>query len=171
MKMSPALAEAFNRQITLELESSLAYLQMAAYFDARSLKGMSSWMRVQSEEERAHALRFFDYVLSRGNDVAIGSTAAPVPSFSSAAEVFELALAQEQKVSASIAELYKAASADADAASFPLLQWFLQEQVEEEATVSEILDQLQLIGGDGGALLMLDRELAGRTPEGEPAAE
>lgn len=171
MKMSPTLAEAFNRQITLELESSLAYLQMAAYFDARSLKGMSSWMRVQSEEERAHALKFFDYVLSRGNDVVIGATAAPVGSFESAADVFELALAQERKVSASISELYKAATSDADAASFPLLQWFLQEQVEEEATVSEILDQLQLIGNDGGALLMLDRELAGRTPEADPAAE
>ncbi len=165
MKMTPALADAFNRQITLELESSLAYLQMAAYFDARSLKGMSSWMRVQSEEERAHALRFFDYVLSRGNDVSLGANEAPPAAFDSPAGVFELALAQEQKVSASISELYRTATAEADAASFPLLQWFLQEQVEEEATVSEILDQLQLIGADGGALLMLDRELAGRTPD------
>jgi ferritin len=169
MKMTPVLADAFNRQITLELESSLAYLQMAAYFDGRSLKGMSSWMRVQSDEERAHALKFFDYVLSRGNEVSLGSNEAPTANFDSPAGVFELALAQEHKVSASIAELYRTASNEADAASFPLLQWFLQEQVEEEATVSEILDQLQLIGSDGGALLMLDRELAGRIPEAVPA--
>ncbi|MGF1667751.1 MAG: ferritin [Acidimicrobiia bacterium] len=169
MKMTPVLADAFNRQITLELESSLAYLQMAAYFDTRSLKGMSSWMRVQSEEERAHALKFFDYVLSRGNDVSLGSNEAPAADFDSPAGVFELALAQERKVSASISELYRTASAETDAASFPLLQWFLQEQVEEEATVSAILDQLQLIGSDGGALLMLDRDLAGRSPEAASA--
>jgi ferritin len=169
MKMPPTLAEAFNRQITLELESSLAYLQMAAYFDSLSLKGMSSWMRVQSDEERAHALKFFDYALSRGNDVVIGSTEAPTNSFGSAAEVFELALSQEQKVSAAIAELHRIATAEADAASYPILQWFLEEQVEEEATVSEILDQLKLVGSDGGALLMLDRELGSRSPGVEAA--
>ncbi len=163
--MPKTLADAFDRQITLEIESSLAYLQMAAYFDSRSLKGMSAWMRVQSDEERTHALKFFDYVLSRGNDATIGATDAPVATFSSAAAVFELALAQERKVSASIANLYRLATDEADAASYPLLQWFLEEQVEEEATVSEILDQLRLIGDDGGALLMLDRELGGRTAE------
>lgn len=165
MEMSATLAEAFNRQITLELESSLAYLQMAAFFDAKSLKGMASWMRVQSEEERAHALKFFDYVLNRGNEVQIGATGRPAHSFATAAEVFQNALEQERRVSAAIGELHKIATSEADAASFPILQWFLEEQVEEEATVSEILDQLKLIGDDGGALLMLDRELAGRTVE------
>lgn len=167
MKMPSNLATAFNNQVTLEIESSLAYLQMAAHFDARSLKGLSAWMRVQSDEERTHALKFFDYVLSRGNDVAIGAVAAPVSNFTSPASVFELALAQEQKVSAAIAELHRLATEVHDAASFPLLQWFLEEQIEEEATVSEIIDQLHLIGDDGGALLMLDRELGGRTIEAE----
>ena len=78
--------------------------------------------------------------------------------------MFATALSQEQRVSAAIADLHRAASEAGDAASFPILQWFLEEQVEEEATVGEILDQVRLIGGDGGALLLLDRELAGRAP-------
>ena len=164
MQMKPELAEAFNRQITLEFESSLAYLQMAAYFDAASLPGMASWMRIQSEEERAHALKFFDFVLDRGNDVSLGDIAAPPSAFGSAEEVFATALAQEQRVSAAIADIHRVATEVGDAASFPILQWFLEEQVEEEATVGEILDQVRLIGGDGGALLLLDRELAGRAP-------
>lgn len=167
MKLSDPLAEKFNTQITLELSSSLAYLQMAAFFEARSLKGMAAWMRIQSEEERAHALKFFDYVLDRGNDVSIGDIAAPAVTYSTPVDAFRTALAQEEHVSAAIKDLYRAASDDADASSFPLLQWFLEEQVEEEATVSEIIDQLELIGDDGGALLLLDRELGGRTAEPE----
>jgi ferritin len=171
MKMSTTLAAAFNDQITLELESSNAYLQMASYFESCSLKGMAAWMRIQSDEERTHALRFFDFVLDRGNDVTLGNVSAPAAAFASATVVFETALAQEEKVSAAISNLYKLASDDHDAASFPLLQWFLSEQVEEEATVSEILDQLKLIGDDGGALLLLDRELGARTLGAEAAAE
>jgi ferritin len=162
MKMSDALAAKFNDQITLELESSIAYLQMAAYFDARSLSGMAAWMRVQSEEERIHALRFFDFVLDRGNDVSIGQIPAPALDIDSALSAFEMALAQEERVTASIQGLYRAATEEVDAASFPLLQWFLEEQVEEESTVSEIVDRLGLVGEDGGALLELDRELGAR---------
>jgi ferritin len=163
MEMPTTLAEAFNRQIDLELESSTAYLQMAAYFDDRSLSGFAAWMRVQSEEERAHALKFFDYVLERGNHVQLGSLPAPPGGFDSPVSVFAAALEQERKVSQAIGDLYRQASEAADAASFPLLQWFLEEQVEEEATVSEILDQLRMIGDNGAALLLLDRELGART--------
>ncbi len=163
MKMPDSLAGQFNQQITLELASSLAYLQMAAFLEARSLKGMAAWMRIQAEEERVHALKFFDYVLDRGNDVHIGGTDAPSMDFEKPVDVFRAALAQEEHVSAAIKDLYRAATDEADASSFPLLQWFLEEQVEEEATVSEIVDQLEMIGDDGGALLLLDRELGGRT--------
>jgi ferritin len=163
MEMSPGLEEAFNRQITLELESSLAYLQMAAHLEHRSLTGMSSWMRIQSEEERSHALRFVDYVLDRGNEVRIGAIVAPGGEFAAVTDVFRAALEHERTVSAAIRDLYQAASTEMDVASYPLLQWFLQEQVEEEATVTSIIDQLELIGDDGGALLVLDRELGGRT--------
>jgi ferritin len=160
--MSPALEEAFNQQITVELESSIAYLQMAAYLDGRGLTGMAGWMRAQSAEERDHALRFFDFVLDRGNQVAIGAVEGPKTGFDSPQDVFETALAQEKRVSEAIANLYQLATAETDAASFPLLQWFLQEQVEEEATVSEIIDRLALAGTSGTALLQLDRELGGR---------
>jgi ferritin len=167
MEMKPELADAFNGQIVLELESSIAYLQMAAHLEATGLTGMASWMRLQSDEERAHALRFFDFVLDRGNDVVLGAVGAPRAGFESAEDVFRAALEQEQKVSAAIAELYRLASETGDAASFSLLQWFLEEQVEEEATVGEILDRLRLAGDDGPALLQLDRELAGRSPSSD----
>lgn len=165
MKMPESLAGSFHRQIDLELASSLAYLQMAAYLDGRSLPGMASWMRIQSEEERAHALKFFDHVLDRGNDVTLGAIDAPKAEFSSVVDVFEAALAQEQRVSEAISKLYSDALAAGDSSSFALLQWFLEEQIEEEATVDEIVEQLKLIGDDGGALLLLDREL-GTRPSG-----
>jgi ferritin len=162
MKMPETLAEQFNRQIDLELASSIAYLQMAAYFDARSLPGMAAWMRIQSEEERMHALRFFDHVLDRGNSIALGAGEAPRTDFSSVVDAFEAALAQEQRVSASISDLYAAALSAGDSASLALLQWFLDEQIEEESTVSDIVEQLKMVGEDGGALLLLDRELGQR---------
>ncbi len=167
MEMPQSLAHAFNTQIDLELESSNAYLQMAAYFEDRSLSGFASWMRVQSEEERVHALKFFDYVLDRGNVVQLGPLPAPAGGFESPADVFAVALEQERRVTRAIGELYQEASAAADAASFPLLQWFLAEQVEEEAAISELLAQLRMIEGNGAALLLLDRELGGRTAGAE----
>jgi ferritin len=162
MQMSTQLEAAFNRQITMELASSTSYLQMAAYLDGRGLTGMAGWMRAQAAEERDHALRFFDFVLARGNTVAIGAMEGPRSEFGSAQEVFENALSQEKLVSRTIAELYRLASDEVDAASFPLLQWFLQEQVEEESTVSEIIERLALAGSSGSALLQLDRELGSR---------
>lgn len=165
MEMSKELETLFNRQITLELGSSNAYLQMSAYLDSHSLTGMAEWMRIQAEEERDHALRFLQFVLDRGNEVAIGAIDAPDASFDGPSAVFAAALAQERAVTASISELYDAAQRDADVASLPLLQEFLTEQVEEEAAVGEVLDRLNLAGSSGGALLELDRELGDRQPE------
>jgi ferritin len=164
MQMPSDLEAAFNDQITLELASSIAYLQMAAYLESQSLTGMASWMRIQSDEERAHAIKFFDFVLDRGNTVAIGEIQAPEAETASPVDAFRQALDQERHVSESIRQLYRKATDTLDAASFPLLQWFLQEQVEEEATVSEIIDRLELAGSDGTALLQLDRELGDRAP-------
>ncbi|HEY7564260.1 MAG TPA: ferritin [Acidimicrobiia bacterium] len=163
MKMNDALAQAFSDQVTMELSSSVAYLQMSAWFDNADLPGMASWMRIQSEEERTHALRFMDFVLDRGNEVTIGASGAPPTSFASARAVFEAALAQEQAVTGAIRNLYLQAAEEKDVESYPLLEWFLTEQVEEEATVQKILGQLGHAGPDGSALLMLDRELGSRT--------
>ena len=168
MKMSEKLAEAFSEQVTKELSSSVAYLQMSAWFDSFDLPGMASWMRIQSEEERQHALRFMDFVLDRGNKLVIGERKKPKSDFESPKAVFEAALAQEQSTTTSIRDLYLRASEEKDVESYPLLDWFLTEQVEEESTVQKILGQLGHAGQDGSALLMLDRELGART-EVQPA--
>ena len=163
--MSNELEELFNRQITLELGSSNSYLQMSAYLDSQSLTGMAAWMRIQSDEERAHALRFLEFVLDRGNNVAIGAIDAPDAVFDGPVAVFTEALNQERAVTAAISQLYRAAQSEADVAALPLLQEFLTEQVEEEAAVGEVLDRLSLAGDSGGALLEIDRELGARQPE------
>ena len=163
MKMSDKLARSFSEQVTMELSSSVAYLQMSAWFDAIDLPGMATWMRIQSEVERLHALRFMDFVLARGNKLVIGDRKKPKADFESPKAVFEAALAQEQSVTRSIRELYLKASEEKDVESYPLLEWFLTEQVEEESTVQKILGQLGHAGADGSALLMLDRELGSRT--------
>jgi ferritin len=163
MRMSEKLATAFSVQVTMELSSSVAYLQMSAWFDSIDLPGMSMWMRIQSEEERLHALRFMDFVLDRGNKLVIGERAKPTSDFDSPKAVFEAALAQEQKTTRSIRELYLMATEEKDVESYPLLDWFLTEQVEEESTVQKLLGQLGHAGTDGSALLMLDRELGART--------
>lgn len=163
MKMSDELAKAFSEQVTMELSSSVAYLQMSAWFDNTDLRGMASWMRIQAEEERLHALKFMDFLLDRGNKVVIGESRKPKAGFPSAKAVFEAALNQEESVTKAIRNLYLLASDEKDVESYPLLEWFLTEQVEEEATVKKILGQLGHAGSDGPALLMLDRELGVRT--------
>ena len=160
--MSDQLAAAFNDQISLELASSHAYLQLAAYFADASLTGFESWMRAQADEERMHALKFFDYVLDRGNQVELAAISGPGEMPGSALEAFEIALGAEQTVTESINRLHALAREEHDAASYPLLEWFLTEQVEEEASVGAIVDQLRFAGENPAAVLMLDREHAGR---------
>lgn len=169
--MSDRLAEAFNRQITLEFASSYTYLQLAAYFEDVSLTGFAGWMRAQAVEEWQHGLKFYDFVLDRGNQVELGAIEAPDVRPGSALGAFQAALEHERLVTSAISELYALAQEERDGSSYPLLQWFLAEQVEEEATVGEIVDQLVLAADSPAAILMLDRENAGRSVPGleEPA--
>jgi ferritin len=160
--MSERLAAAYNDQITLELSSSHAYLQLAAYFADASLTGFESWMRAQADEERMHALKFFNFVLDRGNEVRLGAIESPPSMPTNPVEAFEAALEAERTVTASIRALHSLAHEEDDAASYPLLEWFLTEQVEEESVVGEIVDQLRFADGNAAAVLMLDREHAGR---------
>lgn len=162
MAMNDELAQAYNDQINLEFESMYVYLQMAAHLDGQNLPGLARWMRVQAGEERQHAMRFFDFLLDRGVDITLQQIAAPEVDTSSTVAVFEQALAHEQKVSASIDALYRRATELADYASFPILQWFVDEQVEEESTVGQIVERLRMAGGDPSALLLLDSELGSR---------
>ncbi len=163
MRMSAELEAAFSEQITLELASSIAYLQLATALDAADLPGMASWMRIQSDEERRHAQKFTDHVLARGNVPRIGAIDAPTHPAAGAVQAFEASLAHEQRVSEAIRQLYRAAQHSGDVDSLPLLSWFIEEQVEEESTVSEILGRLRRIGDDGSALLFLDSELGSRS--------
>jgi ferritin len=167
MPIGKTLETAFNDQVNLELASFYAYLQMAAFLDEENLPGMSAWMRLQAEEERVHAMKFFDFVLEREGHIELSAIAAPGLSLTTALSAFEASLGHERKVTAAINNLYALATDERDFASFPMLNWFVEEQIEEEATVGLIVEQLRMIGDDRTALLMLDRELGARQPEAE----
>ncbi|WP_018155022.1 ferritin [Demetria terragena] len=162
MKITPDLEKPFNDQITLELQASAVYRQLAIEMEIRDLPGMASWLRAQSNEEIVHADKFIDHVSDRGGRPVIGSLDAPNITATTPLEVFKAALAHEEKVSEAIRELYRAADSAGDLDSRPLLNWFIQEQVEEEASVGEIVGRLELIGEDGPGLLRMDAELGGR---------
>ena len=163
MKMPEELERAFNDQVTMELESANAYLQMASWFSYENFEGMASWMRAQTEEERSHAELFLDFVLDRGGRVVLGAVDAPAFEFTSPLEVFETALSQEEAVTESIHDLYRMADELGDLSSIPFLQEFITEQNEEEATVGTIVDRLRIADGQSSALLMLDNELGARS--------
>jgi ferritin len=166
MKISETLLAKFNDQITLEFEASLVYRQLAIEMDVQDLPGMAQWLRHQADEEIVHANKFIDHVVDRDNHASIGTIQAPsVPRNASPAEVFAAALQHEQRVSEAIRSLYRAADAEGDLDSRPLLNWFLEEQIEEESTVSEIVSRIKLVGDDGPGLLRLDSEL-GQRPGG-----
>ncbi|PSK90981.1 ferritin [Haloactinopolyspora alba] len=170
MRLNDILDKAFSEQITLELESSVAYLQLAVALDDADLPGMASWMRIQADEEREHAGKFIAHATARGNRPQIGQIVAPNDPGAGVTPAFEAALAHEQRVSECIRALYRLAQAEGDIDSLPLLSWFLEEQVEEESTVSGIIGRLHMIGDDGPGLLRLDEELGARRPDGDAGA-
>lgn len=163
MALNDTLQAALSDQITLELESSIVYLQLAIALEDQDLPGMAGWMRLQSDEERDHAAKFIEHVTDRGGRPQIGAIAKPEDVGDGVLAAFEASLAHEQKVSESIRDLYRLAQAEGDIDSIPLLHWFIEEQIEEEATVGEIVGRLRLIGDDGAGLLRLDAELGSRT--------
>jgi len=165
MKMTMELEKLFNDQITLELEASTVYRQLAIEVDAQDLPGMGSWLRHQADEEVLHANKFIDHLLDRGNHPRIGAISAPqLKDEMTPLEVFTAALEHEQKVSESIRNLYRECDAAGDLDCRPLLSWFIEEQIEEESTVGEIVGRIKLINNDGPGLLRLDQEL-GQRPE------
>jgi ferritin len=160
--LSEKLESAINDQIQRELASAYIYLSMAAYFEANTLPGFANWMRIQFHEEQAHAFKFFDFVYDRGGTVELQPIEGPPVEFKSPVEVFEITLGHEQKVTGHINDLYTLALEERDYPSQVMLQWFIDEQVEEEKNAGDILDQLKMIEGNAHALLMLDRELGSR---------
>jgi ferritin len=160
--MTPELAKAFNAQITMEYGAAYAYLGMSAWLETQGLPGMASWMQAQSDEETTHGLKFLQFILDRGVAVELGQIDAPSNDFNTPIDVFRASLAQEKEVTASINAMYALAVESKDFASIPLLDWFVAEQVEEEASVQQIIDDLERGGDSGHTVLMLDRELGQR---------
>lgn len=149
-----------NEQINWELYSGYFYLSMSTYFETIGLPGFANWMRVQAKEEQFHAMKFFDYIIERGGKVILKAIDAPPNEWESPLDVFEKTYEHEQKVTSLINDLVDLALSEKDHASYNMLQWFVDEQVEEEATASDIVGKLKLIGNGTSALFMLDQEFA-----------
>ncbi len=162
--LNPKMQEALNEQINAELFSSYLYLSMSAYFESQSMPGMANWMRVQAQEELTHAMKFYAFVNERDGRVKLGPVEGPRTEWSSPLEVFEEAYKHELKISGLINRLVKLAIEESDFATHSFLQWFVNEQVEEEAAARLVIDRLRLVGDNGAAMYMLDNELAQRTP-------
>jgi ferritin len=160
-----AMQEAMNEQINKEMFSSYLYLSMAAYFEDKNLPGFANWMRLQADEEREHAMKFYDFILERGGKVILKAIDAPKTEWASSLEVAEEVAAHEAKVTASINALYELALKEKDYPAQVMLQWFISEQVEEEKNAAEIVANLKLIEARGTAVMMLDHRLAKRGSE------
>lgn len=154
--------KAINDQINAEQFSAFLYLSMSAYFYNKGLPGFANWMYIQYQEELTHANKFFKYVNDRGGKVTQKAIDQVDTDFEGVIDAFEKTLEHEQKVTASINNIMDIALAESDHATVSFLKWFVDEQVEEEANVTELLDTLKLINGQGNGIFMLDRELRGR---------
>ena len=160
--LSNAIERAINDQIKNELYSAYLYLSMSAYLETANLPGMARWMRLQSDEEMAHAMKFFDHVNERGGKVTMKPIDGPPTEWDSPMAAFEHVYEHEQKVTGLINNLVDIAEAEKDRASGSFLKWFVDEQVEEEDSARSALDKLKLIGDSGNGLFMIDQELGQR---------
>lgn len=162
MELSKKLEVAINEQIQAELYSAYMYLSMSAYFEDIAMPGFAHWMREQTEEEMEHAMKFYHYVVERGGRVILHSIQQPPVEFESVLDVAEKTYAHEQHVTSLIYKLYELALAEKDHATAVFLQWYINEQVEEEDNTRAILEQVQRMGQNPQALLMFDRHLGER---------
>ncbi len=160
--LNKTMLDALNDQINAEYYSSYLYLSMAAWAESANLKGFANWFRVQSLEEMVHVMKFFQYILDRDAAVKLTPIAGPATEWESPLAAFEAALAHERHITARINNLAGLAMKENDHATHTLIEWFLNEQVEEEATAKLIVEQLKLAAGAPAALFMLDRELGAR---------
>ncbi len=160
--INQTMQDAMNKQIQAELYSSYIYLSMAAYFESLNLAGFAHWMRLQANEEMAHAMKFFDHINERAGRVKLVAIDAPPFEFDSASAAFETAYQHEKKVTGLIHDLYKLALEQNDFPALSMLQWFVDEQVEEENSALAVVEKLNMIGDNRMGLLMVDRELGQR---------
>jgi len=167
--LSDTIQAALNAQINEEIHSAYIYLAMAAESDRLGLPGFNNWFKKQYAEELAHADRFFNYILERGGEVKLTAIAGPKISDETATSLFEKSLAHEQHITSCIFKLKDLARAESDHATDNFLEWFVAEQVEEEAATRGVLDQLKLVDGNSSGLFLIDRELGSRPTEAEEA--
>lgn len=156
------IQNAINMQIQAEMNSANLYLAMSVYCSTKNLQGFGHWLRVQSNEEREHAMKMIDHVLARGGQVEIKTIEAPPKEFGSIVSVFESVLKHEKLITERVHRLYEAAATEKDLATQTFLQWFIAEQVEEEATATEIVEKLRMLGDKTSAVLYLDKEYGKR---------
>lgn len=168
-QLTGKLEAAINEQVTLELEASLVYRQLGIEMDMLDLPGMASWFRAQADEEVVHANKFIGHMTDRGSHPRIQQIDGVSAKADSVLEAFEASLAHEEKVSEAIRNLYRLAQQEGDIDALPLLNWFIDEQLEEEAMVSELIGKIKLIDDDGPGLLRLDEELGSRRSGGTEA--
>jgi len=171
MTISKTMEKAINGQINAELYSSYLYLSMAADLNNKALSGFSNWMKIQAQEELYHAMKFYDFVLERGGSVTLDTIEAPQTEWKTPLAVFQAAYKHEQLVTGLINNLVDIAIAEKDHAANIFLQWFVSEQVEEEANVGSVLQHLKMVDGHGQGLFMMDRELGTRAAPQPAAAE
>ena len=157
------MQDALNEQIKQEFYSSYLYVALSAHFQGQGLPGFASWFRVQAQEELAHTMRVFDFIGDRGGCIEFYAVEAPPTKWDSPISAFEAVLEHEQQVTRRINALMELCFELRDHASRSFLQWFVDEQVEEEGSVQDILAKLRLVGHDGQGLFMVDQELATRT--------
>ena len=169
--ISKKMQEALNDQVTAEFYSAYLYLAMEAYFESVNLPGFANWMRVQTQEELTHGIKIYDFLNERGGTVTLKAIDQPPSEWPSPLAVFEAAYKHEQKVTGLINELVNLAVEEKDHAANSFLQWFVDEQVEEEKSASDIVGKLKLIKDSPQGLYMLDQELAQRVFTPPPAAE
>jgi ferritin len=160
--ISKKMAEAINGQMNKEFYSAYLYLSMSAWSQAKHLRGFAHWFALQAREEAGHAMKFCRYLEDQGATVRLPAIDAPTATFASPLAVFETTLKHEQFVTQSIGQLMDQAVSEKDHATQIMLQWFVSEQVEEEASASEVVEKLKLLGDDPRGLYLVDRELAGR---------
>lgn len=163
--ISPTLEKALNDHLNEEMFSFYLYLSMSAYLETQNMKGMAHWMRTQAEEEYGHARKFYEFLNDRGGRVILSALPQPQAEWASPLAAFEAALAHERHITQRIGALVDAARAENDHATFAFLQWFVNEQVEEEATLEPIIKQMQDTEASKGALYYLDRQLGKRGKE------
>ena len=163
--ISQKIQKALNEQLNAEFYSSYFYLSMSAYFESKDLQGFAQWFRLQADEEYAHAMKIFDYVYQIGGEVKLMKIDGPKTNWDSFLEVFQDTFEHEQKVTKSINDLLELSYAEKDHATVNFLQWFVSEQVEEEATAQQNVKKMEMIGDDKAGLFMIDKELGGRVAQ------